>query len=173
MMLDDEGNLLPSIGEAELTAAQEKLLHRTIKKVGDDIESMNFNTAIAQMMIFVNEFLSLERKSRAAMETFTLLLAPFAPHIAEELWSKFGHAGSLSHAKWPKFDHDKIREETVELVVQINGKVRAKLAVPVNLAEDEVKELVLNGDGVRKYLEGKTIDKVVVVKNRIVSLVVR
>ena len=173
MILDEEGNVLPSVQEVPLSEPQERLLHQTIKKVTEDIETLNFNTAISQMMIFVNEFLNLDPKPRAAMESFVPLLSPFAPHAAEELWSKLGHAASLAYEPWVRHDESKIRVDTVELVVQVNGKVRAKFSVAVNTDEEALKQMVLAHDGVRKYIDGKKVEKVVVVKNKLVSVVVR
>jgi leucyl-tRNA synthetase len=172
MMLDEQGNVLPSVRDAPMTEAQERILHQTIKKVTDDIESLNFNTAISQMMIFVNEFLNLDPKPRAAMEKFIVLLSPFAPHLAEELWSKFGHAGSLAYEAWVRHDESKIRVETVEIVVQVNGKVRAKVQMPVDSEDEVVRRMVLEHDALKKYIDGKRVEKVVVVRNKLVSLVV-
>jgi leucyl-tRNA synthetase len=124
-------------------------------------------------MIFVNEFLNLEIKPVEAMEVFTRLIAPFAPHIAEELWSKLGHAATISYEPWPRFDAEKMRRDTVELVVQVNGKVRAKLNVEPGLSEERLKSLALEEPGVRRHLDGKTIERLVIVKDRLVSLVVR
>lgn len=173
MMVDEDGNLLSSIKDTELAPEQEKLLHQTIKKVTNDIETLNFNTAISQMMVFVNEFLNLEVKPRKAMETFVLLLSPFAPHLAEELWQKLGHSHTLAYESWPSYDESKIKEETVEIVVQVNGKVRSKFQAPMNLDDEKVKELALNEDAVKRHIDGKQILKVVVVKNRLVSVVIK
>jgi leucyl-tRNA synthetase len=173
MILTEEGNLLPSVREGALTPDHERLLHETIHKVTLDIEGLNFNTAISQLMIFVNEFLNLEVKPVGAMEIFTLLLAPFAPHIAEELWSKLGHTGTIAYEPWPLFDEGKMKRDTVELVVQVNGKVRAKLNVEPGLSEERLQELALGEPGVRRHLDGKKIERIVVVKNKLVSLVVR
>ena len=173
MMVDENGSLDPSIRDAEMTADQERLLHQTVKKVTADIEALAFNTAISQMMIFVNEFLSPEVKPRAAMEIFTLLLSPFAPHIAEELWQKLGHTHTLAYEAWPQYDESKMIIENVEMVVQVNGKVRSKFSVPVNMEEEELKKIVLTDQAVKRHLDGKQIVKMVVVKNRLVSIVVK
>jgi len=173
MILNEEGNLLPSVREGALTPGQERLLHETIRKITLDIEGLNFNTAISQLMIFVNEFLNLEVKPVGAMEVFTLLLAPFAPHIAEELWSKLGHTATIAYEPWPSFDEGKMKRDTVELVVQVNGKVRAKLNVEPGLSEERLQALALDEPGVRRHLDGKKIVRIVVVKNKLVSLVVQ
>ncbi|MBI1806771.1 MAG: leucine--tRNA ligase [Ignavibacteria bacterium] len=173
MVAEDTGQLLSSIKDVPLTPEDERLLHQTIKKVTTDIETLNFNTAIAQMMIFVNEFLSRETKPRATMETFVLLLSPFAPHIAEELWEKLGHTQSLVYEPWPLYDEGKTAVDTVEMVVQVNGKVRTKFSVPINMDEELLKKKVLNDDSVKRHLDGKQIVKIVIVKNKLVSLVVK
>jgi leucyl-tRNA synthetase len=141
--------------------------------VTDDIATLNFNTAISQMMIFVNEFLNLEVKPRAAMETFVLLLSPFAPHICEELWSMLGHAETLAYHRWPEADPSKLKVDTFDLVVQVNGKVRAKFPVPMDLDDAEVEKLAVANDAVARHLDGKKIEKVVVVRNKLASIVAR
>lgn len=173
MLIDQNGNLSKSIVDIPLTSEQERILHQTIKKVTLDIETLNFNTAISQLMVFVNAFLNLEQKPRKAMETFVLLLSPFAPHIAEELWERLGHTNTLAYEPWPNYDEMKTKEESIELVVQINGKVRARLPVKENLDDDVVKEIVLQHEQVKRYLDGKQVVKMIIVKNKLVSLVVK
>ncbi len=173
MLVDEEGKLLPAVKDAPLTEEQERLLHQTIKKVTDDIESLNFNTAISQLMIFVNEFLNLETKPRSAMEAFVLLLSPFAPHLAEELWETLGHAGSLSWEPWPRFDDAKTKVNTVEIAVQVNGKVRTKFMAAVDQDDESVTRIAMEDENVRRHTEGKTIVKTLVVRNRLVNIVVR
>ena len=150
-----------------------RALHKTIKKVTQDTAELKFNTAISQMMIFVNEFLNLDPKPRVAMETFVLLLAPFAPHVAEELWSKLGHTTTLAYEPWPKYDESKIKVDSIELVVQVNGKVRSKFQVPINLDEESIKTRVLDDETVKRYIDGKKVEKILVIKNKLVSLVIK
>ncbi len=171
MILDEEGRVHSSVRDAALLPGQERLLHETVKKVTEDIEGLNFNTAISQLMIFVNAFLTADLKPRPAMESFVLLLSPFAPHLAEELWERLGHGRSLAYEPWPSYDSAKIASERVEIVVQINGKVRSKFHVPVDTDEAALKPIVLNDANVKRHLEGRTIVKMVVVKNKLVSLV--
>jgi len=173
MIVDEEGGIQTGVKEAPLTGGEERLLHQTIKKVTQDLESLSLNTAISQMMIFVNEFLNRDVKPLKALETLVLLLSPFAPHICEELWQKLGHAESLAYEAWPAYDEAKAADEIAEVVVQVNGKLRAKVSVPVDTEEEKLKELVLGEESVRKYLEGKQIIKLIVIKNRLVSIVVR
>ncbi len=173
MLVDEEGRLHASVREAPLTPEQDRTLHQTIKKVTADVESLSFNTAISQMMIFVNEYLNLEVKPRSAMERFVLLLSPFAPHVAEELWQLLGHAGSLVREPWPVFDEEKTKVSVVEIVVQVNGKVRSKFNVEPGAGEEQIKQLALSDELVRKHIEGKEIVKTVVVKGKLVNLVVK
>jgi len=172
MIVDEDGTVLPAIRDAALLPGRERLLHETVKKVTEDIEGLNFNTAISQLMIFVNEFLNADPKPRAAMETFVLLLSPFAPHLSEELWEKLGHPESLVRAQWPAYDSAKIAADTLEIVIQINGKVRSKIRVPVDTTEETLRNMVLEDANVKRHLDGGTIVRIVVVKNKLVSLVV-
>jgi leucyl-tRNA synthetase len=173
MLTDEDGSLLPAIQDAPLTADDERLLHQTIKKVSQDLDDLSFNTAISQMMIFVNEMLNRESKPRRMMEAFVLLLSPFAPHIAEELWQKLHHGKSLAYESWPVWDESRIAVNSVEIVVQVNGKVRAKFSLPVDSGDEEVKKVVMADPGVQKYVDGKEIVRILVVRNRLVSIVVK
>jgi leucyl-tRNA synthetase len=129
MILDDDGNLSPNVVDAPLNDEQEYVLNYTIKKVQEDIENLSFNTAIAQMMIFVNEFYKYETKPKDAMKKFVLCLAPFAPHISEELWQRLGETESVVFAGWPEFDEAKTVRQTIEFVVQVCSKIRARLQI--------------------------------------------
>jgi leucyl-tRNA synthetase len=173
MFCDEENRLLVAIQDAPVSVDDERLLHQTIKKVTEDVETLGFNTAISQMMIFVNEMLNREVKPRKMMEQFVLLLAPFAPHVAEELWEKLGHQKSLACQAWPVWDEAKIALDAVEIVAQVNGKVRGKFSVPVGADDEAVKQQVLADAGIQKHLAGKEIVKVLVVKNRLVSIVIK
>ncbi|HOX97313.1 MAG TPA: class I tRNA ligase family protein, partial [bacterium] len=150
----------------------ETLLHQTIKKVGEDIEEMKFNTAVAQMMILVNE---LEKQDSVLITHYSLLitlLSPFAPHLAEEVWQNLGHQDSIQKEKWPEYDPRLIRADEFELVVQINGKVREKITVPAEISETEVKELVLKNEKVLKWLLDKEPKKIIYIKGKLLSVVV-
>ena len=137
--LDTETRLSPSVQDVEPSAAQLRVLHRTIKLVTRDIESMGFNTAISRMMEFVNEFLSQEIRPKAVVEPFVLLLSPFAPHIAEELWALLGETTSLAHHPWPTFDEKYLVETEVEIPVQLNGKLRGKVTVPAGADQPTIE----------------------------------
>lgn len=149
-----------------------KLLHETIKKVGDDIEGLRFNTAISQMMIFANALQKSERFSRATISAFLQLLAPFAPHIAEELWARLGHSGSILKAAWPKFDPAKLVSSEQKVVVQVNGKKRAELLLPVGTLQDAALSQAQSHPDCATFLAGKTVKRVVFVPGKILNIVV-
>ena len=150
----------------------ESLLHRTIKKVGDDIESFSFNTAISTLMILVNEMEKLSVVPRVSYETLLVLLAPFAPHITEELWGQLGNEKSIHLAGWPTYDDTKCSEREATIVIQVNGKVRDTIIVPTDTDEVLLREMVLVRPAVIKWVNGKEIKKVIVVKDRLVNIVV-
>lgn len=149
------------------------LLHKTIKKVGEDIQEFKFNTAIAQMMILVNEMNKYEALPKASVEKLVQVLAPFAPHIAEELWEKLGHTASVFKCGWPVYNPDKIVDDVIQLVVQINGKLRDTIEVTADIAEEDAKKIALESDVIKKWIEGKEIVKVVVVKGKLVNIVIK
>jgi leucyl-tRNA synthetase len=169
----EEGGLDPMLKDIPVPADLERVYHATVKKVGEDIDGLRFNTAISQMMIFVNEVTKSDVRPRAILEPFLLLLAPFAPHIAEELWEKLGHEESLALAPWPSYDPAKLVETTVDVVLQVNGKVRGRIGVGVDTGEKELEALALADESVRRHCEGKQVVKVIVVKNKLVNIVVR
>ena len=148
-----------------------RLLHKTIKKVSRDTDRLEFNTAISQMMIFLNEAAGLEAMPRKAWTPFVLLLAPYAPHLAEELWEKMGNAPSVSRQPWPSWDEALTTEDLVEIVFQINGKVRAKESLPTGLAEADLKGRAMGNERIKELLSGKEIRKVIVVPNKLVNIV--
>ena len=159
--------------EDALTPAQNKLLHATIRKVTEDTDSLNFNTAISQMMIFLNEFSKLEKLPRSAAEIFVKLLAPYAPHLAEELWEFLGKAAPVSLAQWPEFDEKLLVEDEVEILVQVNGKPRGRVMMSASADAAEMEEKAKADEAVAKQIEGKQIVKVICVPKRLVNLVVR
>jgi leucyl-tRNA synthetase len=148
------------------------LLHKTIKKVGEDIENFRFNTAVSQMMILVNEMEKSEIIPKEIYKNFLIILSPFAPHIAEELWNQLGIKTSIFKEKWPEYDRKLIKDEEFQLVIQINGKVRDTVAASMDMAENEAKELAMQSEKVKKHLAGKEIKKVIFVKNRLINIVV-
>jgi leucyl-tRNA synthetase len=160
------------ISDGPIPDALDRQLHRAIKKVGEDIDGLRFNTAIAELIKLNNEMTGMSAIPRALVETFTLLLAPFAPHIAEEIWERLGHHKSLARRPWPTFDTAKLAKSTLELPVQVNGKLRDKITVPADAAEIEILTAAENAEKVRPWLEGKTIRKKLYVPKKLVNLVV-
>jgi len=159
------------ITEEELKALN-NLLHKTIKKVTQDVEEFSFNTAISQMMIFVNECSRYDKLPKDAIEKFLILLAPFAPHITEEIWQSLGNEKSIFEAEWSGYDEELTKDDEIELVVQVNGKVRDKIKVSAEISEDEAREEALKSEKVQKYIEGKEIKKAIYVKGKLLSIVV-
>jgi len=155
-----------------LSPALEIRLHQTIKKVTEDIEEMKFNTAVSALMILFNQMNEAKTVSNKCSEKFLILLSLFAPHIAEELWQQTGHRKSIAQEKWPAYDKSKIKDETVEFVVQINGKVRAKLKLSPEISQTKAVAAAQQDKNVQKYLKGAKIKKTVFVKGRLISLVV-
>jgi len=172
LCVDEDGTPSAGLTDDAPDAATERIVHRTVKKVSEDVESLKFNTAIAQMMVCVNELTKLDRRPRWVIERLVLVLSPFAPHIAEELWQRLGHAESLAHEPWPVWDPVLVLEDTVTVAVQVNGKLRATLELPRDLGADEVREAALADERIRKYLEGATVKKVIHVPNKLLSVVV-
>ena len=150
-----------------------KLLHKTIKKVSEDIENMNFNTAVSSMMIFTNEVEKNDfQLSTFNFQLFLKILAPFAPHVTEEIWNMLGEKKSINISKWPKWDEKLIKDEKVKIVIQVNGKVRAEMMIQVNEKEEEIKEKAVQNETVRKFLPSLDIKKIIYVKNRLINIVV-
>jgi leucyl-tRNA synthetase len=169
--------LHPSIQDTAATPSQLKTLHTCIKKVTEDLDGLRFNTAISAMMTFVNDAIAWESKPRSVMSDFLKLLNPFAPHLAEELFAKLNSAfsssvQSLTYAPWPKFDAALLVEDTLEIPVQVNGKLRDRINVPAYAIEQEIQVAALAAEKVKPFVEGKTIKKVIVVPKKLVNIVV-
>ncbi len=150
-----------------------KSLHKTIKKVTDDTATLNFNTAISQMMVYINDLSKLDKLPREAWEPLVLMLAPYAPHLCEELWQRAGHSESVANVAWPKYEEALTIDAEIQLVVQINGKVRAKLMLSKDASKEEVIAAAKANDNVQKYLDGANIVKEIVVPGKLVSFVVK
>ncbi|HQU42577.1 MAG TPA: class I tRNA ligase family protein, partial [Pirellulales bacterium] len=162
-----------AIQDIEPTADQNRVLHRTIREVTQDIERLSFNTAIAKMMEFTNFFFKADPRPRQAMEKFVLLLSPFAPHLAEELWQALGHDKTLAYEPWPTYDESLIKLDTVEVPVQVNGKVQGRVSVPAD-ADETAHEAAARADGkIAQQLAGKTIVKKIIVPGRMINFVVK
>ena len=148
-----------------------RIMHKTIKKVSIDIENFSFNTAISSLMIYVNNLLKLSKRPKVTLEKLTLLLAPFAPHMSEELWNLLGHSSSIFKEKWPEYIDELAKDKILEVPIQVNGKLRSKLFVSEEITEEEIKNLALIDDKVKNYIEGKNIKKVIYVKNKLLNIV--
>ena len=171
-----EWELSPAVQDVDLMKAQQRIVHATIKKVTEDIESLSFNTAIAQMMIFVNAFTNAESLPISAMRTFLILLNPFAPHIASELWEKLNAKfkdvrGDIAEQAWPTYDERLLAEDEVEIVIQVNGKVRDRMKMSILATEEEIKSAALENPRIRELTSGRTIRKVIVVPKKLVNVV--
>jgi leucyl-tRNA synthetase len=149
-----------------------RVLHQTIDKITKDIPNLNFNTCVSQFMICVNELASQKVQNKAVFEAFTLILSPFAPHLAEELWSRLGHKESISTAHWPKVDPKFLVSDTFRLVVQINGKLRDQFDAPVGISEADALQMAMDRDAVKNQLNGKELKKKIYVPGRLVNFVV-
>lgn len=149
----------------------DKVYHQTVKKVTEDYENLHFNTAISQLMVFINEAYKVDALPYEYIEGFVQLLAPIAPHMGEELWAILGNDGGISYAPWPTYDEAALVEDEVEVVFQVNGKVRAKSNVPRDLGKDELEKAALANEIVQEYIEGKTVRKAIAVPNKLVNIV--
>lgn len=150
-----------------------KLLHKTIKKVGEDIEGLHFNTAIAQMMIFINLVVKKNRISKKSAEYFALILAPFAPHLGEELWHRLGNAHSLAYEPWPVFDSELVRDSTIVMAISVNGKVRATIEVPEDVTQEEFASIARGDEKIKKQLEGMEVTKEIFVPKKILNFIIK
>ena len=171
LMVDDEGKLrdrVTTVNDGKLT----KVYHQTVKKVTEDFENMRFNTGISQLMVFVNEANKVDVLPIEYMEGFVQLLAPVAPHVGEELWQILGHQESISYVPWPVFDENELKEDQVEIVFQVNGKVRGKMTIPVGLDKASLENLAKESEQLAPYLADKTIRKIIAVPNKLVNVVV-
>src|SRR6266404_2483503 len=163
--------LSPRIQDVDLTKAQQKILHATIKKVTGDIESLSFNTAISQMMIFVNAFTTAESIPLSAMQTFLILLNPFAPHLSSELWENLKLPGQITEQPWPGYDEKFLIEDEVEIVIQVNGKVRDRMNMSIQASKEELKATALANPKIQQLIAGKIVQKTVIVPKKLVNIV--
>ena len=150
-----------------------KVYNYTVKKITNDYESLSFNTAVSQMMIFMNECYKVGKISYEYACGFVKLINPMIPHVAEELWNILGHDNTIAFEPWPEYDESKLTESTKTIAVQVNGKLRGTIEANVDSNEEELKEKALENENVKKYTEGKEILKVIVIKDKIVSIVIK
>ena len=167
-----------AVADVDPTKATNKVVHATIKKVGEDIESMSFNTAIAQMMVCTNELTSLDQVPVTSLISLLQVLNPFAPHLTEEIHAQLAekfpdvaNGGELAGQPWPEYDEACLVEDEIEMVIQVNGKVRDKITVGKDTPKDEVEKLALEREKVQQFIEGNTVRKVIVVPGRLVNVV--
>jgi len=172
---NQEGNwaLSGAISEEPSSDDLQRAVHTAIKGVTEKLDSMNFNTAISDLMVLTNTLTKEKARPKEALETLMLLLSPFAPHLAEELWQRLGHEKTLAYEPWPQHDEKWLAVDEVPLVVQVNGKVRAKLQAPVDAEKAALEDLAKEAEGVQTWLDGKTIVKTIVVPGKLVNLVVK
>ncbi|NMA06215.1 MAG: class I tRNA ligase family protein, partial [Ruminococcaceae bacterium] len=151
----------------------EVLFHKTVKKVGEDIENMKFNTAIAALMTLTNEIYAYKRLNKFEFEVFLTLLNPFAPHITEELWQMLGNKSMISATEWPKYNPEKCQDDTIEIAVQVNGKVRVRITIAVDADETKVLEAARSNQQISEMIKNKTLIKELYIKGKIVNFVVK
>jgi leucyl-tRNA synthetase len=157
--------------KADISDDLERLLHKTIKKVTEDIENLNFNTAISAMMILSNEMEKAAQVDEKSFKNFLKILAPFAPHVADELWNNLGEKKTIHHSVWPDYNPDKIKDDMVNIAIQVNGKVRGEVLVPADAPEKEIREIVLSREVIKKWIEGKAVKKFIYVPGRLANIV--
>ncbi|OOE02576.1 leucine--tRNA ligase [Anoxybacillus kestanbolensis] len=171
LFVEENGELNPKIVDNPETDTLERVYHQTVKKVTEDYEALRFNTAISQLMVFINEAYKAPILPKAYMEGFVKLLSPVCPHIAEELWEKLGHSNTIAYEAWPAYDEAKLVEDEVEIVIQVNGKVRTKLHVPADATKEQLEQLAMEDEKIKEQIEGKTVRKVIAVPGKLVNIV--
>ncbi|MBO8171478.1 MAG: leucine--tRNA ligase [Bacillaceae bacterium] len=171
LYVKDDGALNPAIVDEAGSRDFQRVWHETIKKVTEDLENLQFNTAISQLMVFINEAYKTDKLPKKAMEDFVLLLSPIAPHISEELWQRLGHDQTLAYEPWPTYDESLLKVDEVEIVVQLNGKVKHKMMVAADADKAQMEKQVMEDPRTKELLEGKTVRKVIVVPGKLVNIV--
>ena len=170
LFVDAEGHMRDRITTVN-TGELDKVYHQTVKKVTEDFENLHFNTAISQLMVFVNAANKTESLYYDYVKGFIQLLAPIAPHLGEELWVIVGNEPGISYVPWPKYDESMLEDDTIEVVFQVNGKIKAKAMVAVDMDKDDLAQLAQDNDKVANAIEGKTVRKVIAVPNKLVNIV--
>ncbi|PLR98203.1 leucine--tRNA ligase [Bacillus sp. T33-2] len=170
LVVQENGSVNPKIHDAD-GRELEKAYHQTVKKVTEDYEGLRFNTAISQLMVFINEAYKVSGIPKDYMEGFVKMLSPVCPHIAEELWQKLGHTDTIAYAAWPAYDEAKLVDDEVEIVVQINGKIKAKMMVPADANRETLEQIAMDTDTVKEQIDGKTVRKVIAVPGKLVNIV--
>ncbi|QWC22029.1 leucine--tRNA ligase [Bacillus haikouensis] len=170
LLIEEDGTLSRKVSDTA-NPALDKIYNQTVKKVTEDYEGLRFNTGISQLMVFINESYKAETLPKAYVEGFVKLLAPIAPHMTEELWAKLGHEDSITYVEWPSFDESKLVDNEVEIVLQVNGKVKAKVMIPRDMNKDELEKTAMENEDIKNQIEGKTVRKVIAVPGKLVNIV--
>ena len=172
LLVDENGVLNPKVQDVEESKELDKIYHQTVKKVTEDFEGLRFNTAISQMMVFINECYKAEVLPKKYVEGFIKMLSPICPHVTEELWQIVTNSNeTISYQAWPAYDEAKLVDDEVEIVVQINGKVKAKLMVPADANKDALEQIAMEASQVKEQIDGKTVRKVIAVPGKLVNIV--
>lgn len=170
LLVEEDGKLSGKVTDRP-NEKLDKTYHQTVKKVTEDYEGLRFNTGISQLMVFINDAYKADELPREYVEGFVKLLSPIAPHMAEELWSKLGHEETISYEAWPTFDESKLIDNEVEIVLQVNGKVRAKVMIPTDMNKEDLEQLAKDHEEIKAQIEGKTVRKVIAVPGKLVNIV--
>ena len=170
LLVTEENQITDKVVD-EQTPELDKVYNQTVKKVTEDFDTLNFNTAISQMMVFINDCYKQDKLSKAYVEGFVKMLSPIAPHISEELWAKLGHDDTIAYEEWPTFDPSLLVDNEVEIVIQVNGKLKEKTKVSKDLSKEEMEHFALEIDKVKQAIEGKTVRKVIAVPQKLVNIV--
>ena len=171
MIINEDGEIAKSISDDELDQKQLRLLHATIKKVTNDLETLNINTAISQLMIFLNAFSKYEIKNRDAIETYVKLLSPLAPHFAEELWQRLGHDQSIAYEAWPTYNEDMIKEDEIEILVQLKGKPKTRIMMPIDISKEAMEKMAMENESVKAVIGNTPPRKIICVPGRLINII--
>ena len=172
LFINEDGSLSNKIVENNDNSL-DKVYNQTVKKVTEDFDTLNFNTAISQLMVFINDCYKANNIYKPYVEGFVKMLAPIAPHVSEELWQRLGNQETITYQPWPTYNASLLVDDEIEIVVQVNGKVRAKINIPKDLSKEDMQELALQNENVKLSIEGKEIKKVIVVPQKLVNIVAK
>ena len=172
LFINEDGSLSNKIVENNDNSL-DKVYNQTVKKVTEDFDTLNFNTAISQLMVFINDCYKANHIYKPYVEGFVKMLAPIAPHISEELWQRLGNQETITYQPWPTYNESLLVDDEIEIVVQVNGKVRAKINIPKDLSKEDMQELALQNENVKLSIEGKEIKKVIAVPQKLVNIVAK
>ncbi|CAL28268.1 truncated leucyl-tRNA synthetase (fragment 2) [Staphylococcus carnosus subsp. carnosus TM300] len=172
LLINEDGSLTSKVVDTDDKSLQ-KVYNQTVKKVTEDFETLNFNTAISQLMVFINESYKAEQLYKPYVEGFVKMLAPIAPHLGEELWSKLGHDETITYQPWPDYDEAFLVDDEVEIVIQVNGKVRAKAFIPKDASKEQMEDIALTNENVKLDIGDKDIKKVIAVPQKLVNIVAK